>query len=221
MAEGDADDWKPPTEAEMKVLSARRERQDKISQIMGQYLLKGYKMLGEICEECGTILLRDKQGVDYCVACKELTSDTDKDNPVMSDIAAASQVREGATGQTTTEYSADADSGLHYVDQQPSPMISSPSVEHQPLPNISVAASRLLNRLEQPGSNDFEMSNVTASPAVLNGRTKIVAESVSILESKLQWANTELLRAEHPEQILTLCEVIQKLVATLGSLKGI
>ena len=31
-----------------------------------------------------TILLRDKQGEDYCVACKELTSDTDKDNPGMS-----------------------------------------------------------------------------------------------------------------------------------------
>ena len=51
------DDWKPPTEAEMKVLNARRERQEKISQLMGQYLLKGYKMLGEVCSLCGVSLV--------------------------------------------------------------------------------------------------------------------------------------------------------------------
>ena len=34
-------DWKPPTEAEQKVLLARRERSDKISKRMAEYLLKG------------------------------------------------------------------------------------------------------------------------------------------------------------------------------------
>lgn len=37
----------------MKVIQARRERQDKISKLMGDYLLKGYKMLGECCDVCG------------------------------------------------------------------------------------------------------------------------------------------------------------------------
>lgn len=46
-------EWEPPTEAEMKVIQARRERQDKISKLMGEYLLKGYKMLGECCDLCG------------------------------------------------------------------------------------------------------------------------------------------------------------------------
>lgn len=46
-------EWEPPTEAEMKVIQARRERQDKISKLMGDYLLKGYKMLGECCDVCG------------------------------------------------------------------------------------------------------------------------------------------------------------------------
>lgn len=46
-------DWEPPTAAEMKVIQARRERQDKISQLMGDYLLKGYKMLDECCDVCG------------------------------------------------------------------------------------------------------------------------------------------------------------------------
>lgn len=47
------EEWKPPTEAEMKVLQAKRERSDKISKIMGDYLLKGYKMLGSSCGVCG------------------------------------------------------------------------------------------------------------------------------------------------------------------------
>lgn len=114
--------WEPPTEAETKVLQARRERQDRISRLMGDYLLRGYRMLGETCAECGvrtqasgwgwvvgqaaqafsvlpsepftlrlihalcrsdpqTILLQDKQRKIYCVACQELDSDVDKDNP--------------------------------------------------------------------------------------------------------------------------------------------
>ena len=32
--------WTPPTEAEMKVIQARRDRSDRISKIMGSYLLK-------------------------------------------------------------------------------------------------------------------------------------------------------------------------------------
>jgi len=46
-------EWKPPTEAEMKISQARRERSDRISKIMGSYLLKGYKMLSTQCSKCG------------------------------------------------------------------------------------------------------------------------------------------------------------------------
>lgn len=51
----DVDDftWEPPTEAETKVLQARRERQDRISRLMGDYLLRGYRMLGDTCTDCG------------------------------------------------------------------------------------------------------------------------------------------------------------------------
>ena len=48
-------EWVPPSEAEQKVLNARRERSDKISKRMGDYLLKGYKMLATTCRICGTI----------------------------------------------------------------------------------------------------------------------------------------------------------------------
>ncbi|XP_013421369.1 Sjoegren syndrome/scleroderma autoantigen 1 isoform X2 [Lingula anatina] len=78
----------------MKLIQARRERSDKISKIMGDYLLKGYKMLGSSCELCGTILLRDRQSQDYCVGCNDLESDTDKDNPAVNTEAARSHERE-------------------------------------------------------------------------------------------------------------------------------
>lgn len=48
----------------MKVIQARRERQDKISKLMGDYLLKGYKMLGECCDVCGV------RSVNLCFVCE-------------------------------------------------------------------------------------------------------------------------------------------------------
>lgn len=56
-------EWEPPSEAEMKILEARRERSDKISKLMGDYLLKGYKMLGSVCETCD---------VGFFIKCKEV-----------------------------------------------------------------------------------------------------------------------------------------------------
>ena len=52
------DDWIPPSEAQLKVISARRERSDKISKLMGEYMLKGYKMLATTCTTCDTIELQ-------------------------------------------------------------------------------------------------------------------------------------------------------------------
>ena len=31
----------------------QRERRERLSSLMGQYLLKGYRMLGSNCSECG------------------------------------------------------------------------------------------------------------------------------------------------------------------------
>lgn len=49
------EEWRPPTEAEMEQIRRRRERSDRISQIMSQYLLRGYKMLASICQNCDVI----------------------------------------------------------------------------------------------------------------------------------------------------------------------
>jgi len=34
-----------------------RERSDRISALMGQYMLKGYRMLGSTCEVCGVSII--------------------------------------------------------------------------------------------------------------------------------------------------------------------
>lgn len=98
MANSD-DEWVPPSEGEIKIREARRERQDKISKLMGQYLLKGYKMLDAVCATCQTVLLRTKatgrsEGVDYCVTCSEMDTDVSKDDPVLDPVAARSAVLE-------------------------------------------------------------------------------------------------------------------------------
>ncbi|XP_074424132.1 LOW QUALITY PROTEIN: protein ZNRD2 [Larus michahellis] len=50
---------------------AARGRQDRVSQAMGELLLRGYRMLGSCCPRCGTILLQDKQQQLLCVACQD------------------------------------------------------------------------------------------------------------------------------------------------------
>ena len=68
----DDEEWTPPTEAELKVLASRRERSDKISKLMGDYMLKGYRMLATLCPICECVELQDRQGAKYCVACQEV-----------------------------------------------------------------------------------------------------------------------------------------------------
>lgn len=46
-------EWCPPSSSQQKMLAARKERQDKISKAIGDYLLKGYKMLASSCSTCG------------------------------------------------------------------------------------------------------------------------------------------------------------------------
>ncbi|CUT98781.1 sjoegren syndrome:scleroderma autoantigen [Echinococcus multilocularis] len=57
------------TQAEM---DKRRQRSDKISSLLGQYLLKGWRMLEDCCPVCDTILLMTKDGALYCVGCSEV-----------------------------------------------------------------------------------------------------------------------------------------------------
>nr|CAB3268054.1 Sjoegren syndrome/scleroderma autoantigen 1 homolog [Phallusia mammillata] len=91
---GFTDEWSPPSSAEIKILEAKRARNDKISKLMADNMLKGYRMLDKLCEKCDTILLQSSDGLDYCVACEELESETAKDDPAVSAEAAAASMQE-------------------------------------------------------------------------------------------------------------------------------
>ena len=62
------DEWTPPSEAQLKVIQAKRERSDKISKLMGDYLLKGYKMLATSCTICFTVELQDRSVTSCCTS---------------------------------------------------------------------------------------------------------------------------------------------------------
>ncbi|KAG9263224.1 Sjoegren syndrome/scleroderma autoantigen 1 isoform X1 [Astyanax mexicanus] len=215
-------EWEPPTEAEMKVIQARRERQDKISKLMGDYLLKGYKMLGECCELCGTILLQDKQKKNYCVACQELDSDVDKDNPALNAQAALSQVRErqlasqphpqangvlptdlplSITGLPRPEHCEGAASGLR------API---PPLQPAMLPNTSGSPAFVLPPATQPA---------TSSPSVLPQAHPVLAHAEEAVLHKLRWATQELQQAVSVETSIQLCSLIRTCADSLRSLR--
>ena len=53
-----------------------RDWRDKVSDVMGTYLLRGYCMLGTYCDTCpqGVPLMRGRDGTTICVACREVST---------------------------------------------------------------------------------------------------------------------------------------------------
>ncbi|XP_051683939.1 protein ZNRD2 [Oryctolagus cuniculus] len=191
-AEVDDFSWEPPTEAETKVLQARRERQDRISRLMGDYLLRGYRMLGDTCADCGTILLQDKQRKIYCVACQELDSDVDKDNPALNAQAALSQAREHQLASATEPPASGS---------RPAPQPPVPRPEH-----CEGAAAGLKAAQAPP-------------PAPVPLHADNLAGAQAALLQKLSWASAELGSSSCLETSTQLCGLIRACAEALRSLK--
>ncbi|CAD7670073.1 unnamed protein product [Nyctereutes procyonoides] len=183
--------WEPPTEAETKVLQARRERQDRISRLMGDYLLRGYRMLGETCADCGTILLQDKQRKIYCVACQELDSDVDKDNPALNAQAALSQAREHQLASAV-----ELPSG-----SRPAPQPPVPRPEH-----CEGAAAGLKAAQGPP-------------PPAVPPNADVLACTQEALLQKLTWASADLGSSTSLETSIQLCSLIRACAEALRSLR--
>ncbi|XP_054997694.1 protein ZNRD2 isoform X1 [Sorex araneus] len=190
--EADDSSWHTPTEAETKVLQARRERQDRISRLMGDYLLRGYRMLGETCEDCGTILLQDKQKKIYCVACQELDSDVDKDNPALNAQAALSQAREHQLAST--------------VELPPEGTGSTPQPP-VPRPEHCEGAAAGLKAVQGPLLLGLPPS------------TDAVACTQEALLQKLNWASAELIPSTSLETSIQLCSLIRACAEALYCLR--
>ncbi|XP_037543247.1 protein ZNRD2 [Nematolebias whitei] len=222
---GDEEDfeWEPPSEAEMKVIQARRERQDKISKLMGDYLLKGYRMLGECCDACGTILLQDKQQKNYCVSCQELDSDIDKDNPALNAQAALTQVRERqlAAQSPPPTHAAQLNGGAS--SSQSGGTVAQPRPEHcegaaaggrallpppaVPAPSAPAAPTATLTPIRPPVSPQSS----TLRP--------VLQEAEEAVLTKLRWATTQLQSSSSLEASIQLCSLITSCASSLRSLK--
>ncbi|XP_044304417.1 protein ZNRD2-like isoform X2 [Varanus komodoensis] len=195
-------EWEPPSEAELKVIQARRERQDKISKLMSDYLLKGYRMLGDCCEDCGTILLQDKQKKLYCVACQELNSDVDKDNPALNAQAALSQVREH---QLAANCEDGPSSG--YLSSLPTP-------RHVPRPEHCEGAASGL-RASAPAPVPPAPVAALASPLPSSALT----EAEEAILRKISWASQQLQHDASIETSIQLCSLIRSCTESLRGIK--
>lgn len=221
---GDDEDfeWEPPTEAEMKVIQARRERQDKISKLMGDYLLKGYKMLGDCCDTCGTILLQDRQQKNYCVSCQELDSDVDKDNPALNAQAALSQVRERQLASQSPASAQSAELNGGPSSSHPGGSVPQPRPEHcegaaaggrAPLPPPAVPST---SAPAPPTVLPPARPTVCPQPTVLQ---PVLQEAEDAVLTKLRWATNQLQSSASLEASIQLCSLISSCANSLRSLK--
>ncbi|XP_038072687.1 protein ZNRD2-like [Patiria miniata] len=232
--EGDDFDWKPPSEAEMKVLQARRERSDKISKLMGDYLLKGYRMLGSCCAVCGTILLRDRQQQDYCVCCNELETDLAKDDPAVSAKAARSQVEEHELSVSAAAHngpSSKASSNGDTPHATPTGKRPRHTLHSQKPPGShgrgKEASSRTRHQYEnQPYAAGhtcpLHPSHNHAPKQVLDlppGSPDIVPESMEAVMSKMYWACQQLKGTASVEGSTQLCLLIKSCADAMTSLR--
>ncbi|KAL8610414.1 hypothetical protein ACOMHN_035131 [Nucella lapillus] len=223
------DDWEPPSEATVKLREARRERSNKISKVMGDYLLKGYKMLGICCPQCETILLQTKQGVNYCISCSELDSDADKDDPVTSQTAALAQARELEVRETSSRSA---------VPSTPAPPPPPPPQTQQSAAPLGRPCNTQSNKHHAEVSTTYETSNpaglsrvpppwltqganMTANAS--SGDRAMFRESekyVKDLLDKMDWATSELRATASVEYSIQLCQLIKSCAEAVTSVRA-
>lgn len=188
----------------MKILEARRERSDKISKLMGDYLLKGYKMLGSVCEKCDTILLEDKQGMKYCIACHELDTDTDKDDPVVSSLAARSltEERQGVPEGSRTFPAASTSSGRRAGSQGQQP----PSAD----PRLGLYETGAKKAAKPAGGS--KSLGMLPEPDYIS--------TMNTLCEKIKWASEELKISSSVEHSIQLSKLIKASADAMRCLKS-
>ena len=208
------DEWTPPSEAEMKVIQAKRERSDKISKVMGDYLLKGYKMLATSCRVCYTVELQNKQGGKFCVACQEVDChETSKDDPALSQQAASRIIEEEAFSSVSTVSPVSASNSRTATlpaRTEPQPALARPASPASPL---------VLSDLTPPTSASLgARPRLTSRPPVCESESdsSLLAQTRDCLRSKLAWANSELQIVTSPERATQLVILAREIVQTLG-----
>lgn len=200
--------WEPPSESEMKIIQAKRDRQDKISAITGEYLLKGYKMLSTLCEICDTILLQNKQGLNYCVACSEVdTVEHMKDDPALSNEAARKKAEEG-------QYSSiDSNNGIPSTSAATaSPIVNlstnSLKAKNSSALTISKSSHVITNLLDSELSESNDISWQIC-----------FADSLVVVKEKMKWATEQLKTCHNINRSIQLCTLLKSCAEVMLALK--
>ncbi|XP_039713826.1 LOW QUALITY PROTEIN: protein ZNRD2-like [Pteropus medius] len=193
-AEADDFSWEPPTKAETKMLQASQEQQDRICRLTGDSLLRGHRMRAETCAtcaDCGTTFLQDKQREIYRVACQELDSDVDKDNPALNAQSALSQARE------------------HELASTPELPSGSPPTPQPPVPHPEHC---------EGAAAGLKTAQVSPPPAV-PPNTDVLACMQEALQQQLTWASDELGSSTSLKISIQLCSLIRAWAEALCSLQ--
>eukprot|EP00090_Calanus_glacialis_P028468 TRINITY_DN45717_c0_g1_i1.p1 TRINITY_DN45717_c0_g1~~TRINITY_DN45717_c0_g1_i1.p1 ORF type:complete len:242 (-),score=64.53 TRINITY_DN45717_c0_g1_i1:66-791(-) len=236
MSMSEDEEWTPPSEAEMKVLQAKRERSDKISKLMGDYLLKGYRMLATSCPQCYNIELQDRSGNLYCVACQEVDChETSKDNPAISQRAASRGIAEEAFATQRSPSNQNIADNLPATGAQPfsnasaSAAISiNPDIIPRGQPETLGARTRTplqhspLVTPVMSASSSFNIHPTVAqqSGGSQNFSTMLSASLVQVL-GKLDWANSQLGSNQAPEKATELVILVRECAETAHKIKQI
>ena len=224
------EDWTPPSEAQMKVIQAKRERSDKISKLMGDYLLKGYKMLATSCSVCYTVELQDRSGLKFCVACQEVDShENSKDDPALSREAAERVVEEQ---QYTSGHDTGGghDSGGQYSGGHDTSVLRSAQQCAQ-TPLITRSQSNLSSLSITPGAS-HNIAPATgarprsSAPAVSeqvrsdhDHGSQLIRQSVAGVTTVLEQANRDLETCVNTEKMTQLVILVREAATTLVTLR--
>ena len=224
------EDWTPPSEAQMKVIQAKRERSDKISKLMGDYLLKGYKMLATSCSVCYTVELQDRAGLKFCVACQEVDShENSKDDPALSREAAERVVEEQ---QYTSGHDTGGghDSGGQYSGGHDTSVLRSAQQCAQ-TPLITRSQSNLSSLSITPGAS-HNIAPATgarprsSAPAVSeqvrsdhDHGSQLIRQSVAGVTAVLEQANRDLETCVNTEKMTQLVILVREAATTLVTLR--
>jgi len=236
------DDWAPPSEAQMKVIQAKRERSDKISKLMGDYLLKGYKMLATSCQVCFTVELQDRSGLKFCVACQEVDChETSKDDPALSQQAAERVVEEEQYSTVTTSSEQIQREQISITDvtrsliASPEPQTFQSSISlSQPVqtqatttPSGGAGARPRTTPGVRPSTDMIppvtvisagEMSSSSSLPSG-DPETALLTQSLATVTATLETANRRLQNCNNAEKMTKLVILIREASTTIVTLK--
>jgi len=247
----DEEDWSPPSEAELKVIQAKRERSDKISKLMGDYLLKGYRMLATCCPQCSNIELQDRSGNKYCVACQEVDChETSKDNPAISQRAADRGIAEEAFARQRSPSIQAGDNITNELLSSSITTTTTPTVGAVSVSNSTPSATLNSNpdliprgQVESYGArsrvpayntppisssssihlnNDPINSGAQAQPSdISNQLQNLLTTSLDQVMRKLDWANSELSSSQNPARTTELVILVRECAETTHALQQI